>query len=67
MLKGYGATHHHGKESFAILLEEAAALAGQADAAATLARLRDAALADEDGVALRQARAELVTEDALVR
>ncbi|ACZ29354.1 putative indolepyruvate oxidoreductase subunit B [Xylanimonas cellulosilytica DSM 15894] len=61
VLKGYGATHQHGTESFAILLAEAAALAGRPDAAATLVRLRDAALADEDGSALQQARAELAS------
>jgi indolepyruvate ferredoxin oxidoreductase beta subunit len=55
VLKGYGATHEHGQESFALLLAQADALIGRADAAATLVRLRDAALADEDGGALRTA------------
>ncbi|QAY64410.1 indolepyruvate oxidoreductase subunit beta family protein [Xylanimonas allomyrinae] len=59
VLKGYGATHRHGTESFATLLEVAADLVGDPGAAPTLARLRDAALADEDGAALRQARAAL--------
>ena len=55
VLKGYGATHHHGQESFGLLME---ALDGRVDTAAELARLRAAALADEDGGALRAALAE---------
>lgn len=55
VLKGYGATHRHGQESFGLLME---ALDGRVDTAAELARLRAAALADEDGGALRAALAE---------
>ena len=53
VLKGYGETHHHGKESFAKLLDAAERLLGRPDAAARLAQLRAAALADEDGTALQ--------------
>ncbi|MFJ9317204.1 indolepyruvate oxidoreductase subunit beta family protein [Pimelobacter simplex] len=57
VLKGYGATHHHGQESFGLLMDALDGLAGRTDAAAELARLRTAALADEDGGALRAALA----------
>ncbi len=53
VLKGYGATYAHGNDSFALLVQAARQLRGRAGAAATLARLRSAALADEDGAALR--------------
>lgn len=53
VLKGYGATYAHGDDSFALLVTAARALRGRADAATELARLRSAALADEDGAALR--------------
>jgi len=55
VLKGYGATHEHGRESFALLMEAVDAFTGSDDAAARLARLRTAALADEDGATLRSA------------
>ncbi len=50
LLKGYGGTHERGWRNFTTVLE--AALEQPATAAATLRRLREAALADEDGVAL---------------
>lgn len=53
VLKGYGETYAHGNDSFALLVQAARQLRGRAGAAATLARLRSAALADEDGAALR--------------
>ncbi|WP_208826967.1 indolepyruvate oxidoreductase subunit beta family protein [Pseudonocardia alni] len=53
VLKGYGETYAHGNDSFALLNQAARQLRGRAGAAATLARLRSAALADEDGTALR--------------
>lgn len=53
VLKGYGETHHHGKESFGLLMDAVGSLTGRADAAGRLATLRQAALADEDGTALR--------------
>jgi indolepyruvate ferredoxin oxidoreductase, beta subunit len=57
VLKGYGATWAHGAESFRKLMAAADSLAGSPDAAARLARLRAAALADEDGAALDAALA----------
>lgn len=59
VLKGYGATHSHGKESFAKLMNMVPELRGQKDAAKTLRDLIQAALKDEDGVALDQALAGL--------
>lgn len=59
VLKGYGQTHSHGRESFLILMDAAGRLAGRDDAAQTLAKLAAAALKDEDGKALRQAMAGL--------
>lgn len=53
VLKGYGETYAHGNDSFALLSQAARQLRGRDGAAATLARLRSAALADEDGAALR--------------
>jgi indolepyruvate ferredoxin oxidoreductase, beta subunit len=52
VLKGYGATYEHGSESFAKLMDTARSLTGSGDAAAQLAELRAAALADENGAAL---------------
>ena len=54
VLKGYGETHQHGQESFGLLMDAVDALTGRPDAAAALARLRAAALVDEDGAALRR-------------
>jgi indolepyruvate ferredoxin oxidoreductase beta subunit len=51
VLKGYGATHAHGSESFAIPLDAARMLGP--GAANRLAALRAAALVDEDGSTLR--------------
>ena len=55
VLKGYGQTYEHGSESFGILMDAARSVAGGGDAAGRLARLRSAALEDEDGTALRTA------------
>jgi indolepyruvate ferredoxin oxidoreductase beta subunit len=49
VLKGYGATWEHGLESFTRLMGAAARLSGTPGAAEQLARLRAAALTDEDG------------------
>ncbi len=49
VLKGYGATYEHGGDSFDKLMSAAQSLVGSPDAATTLAGLREAALADEDG------------------
>ena len=55
VLKGYGATHEHGRESFALLMAAVDGFGDRTDGPAELRRLRAAALADEDGRALRAA------------
>jgi indolepyruvate ferredoxin oxidoreductase, beta subunit len=52
LIKGYGETHERGWKSFTTLLSRLEVLAARADGAAVLARLHEAALADEDGEAL---------------
>lgn len=49
LVKGYSGTHARSGDRFSRLMEAAEQLLGQPDAAATLARLREAALADEAG------------------
>jgi len=53
VLKGYGSTYEHGSESFALLMKAADDLVGSDGAAARLAELHEAALADEDGTKLK--------------
>ncbi|MBV8704506.1 MAG: hypothetical protein JO118_12440, partial [Acetobacteraceae bacterium] len=55
LVKGYGETHARGWANFQRLMEKADRLAGDPGAAARLASLRAAALADEDGQALAKA------------
>ena len=57
LVKGYGDTHARGRSNFAALLTMSAKLEDRADGAALLGRLREAALADEDGIALAALRA----------
>ncbi|MDE2052161.1 MAG: indolepyruvate oxidoreductase subunit beta family protein [Gammaproteobacteria bacterium] len=52
LIKGYGETHERGWRSFSALLSRLDALTARADGAAVMARLHEAALADEEGVAL---------------
>ena len=52
LIKGYGETHERGWQNFSALLARIDALAGRADGAAVMARLQEAALADEEGLAL---------------
>lgn len=52
LIKGYGETHERGWRSFSALVGQLDALAARADGAAVLARLQEAALADEEGTAL---------------
>jgi indolepyruvate ferredoxin oxidoreductase beta subunit len=52
LIKGYGETHERGWKSFTALLARLETLASRADGAAVLARLHEAALADEEGTAL---------------
>ena len=55
LVKGYSDTHERGVRNFERLMAAAQRLAGRADAAAALAKLREAALADEHGKALDSA------------
>jgi indolepyruvate ferredoxin oxidoreductase beta subunit len=59
LLKGYGDTRARGQERFARLMALVPALAAEPTGAATFARLRRAALADEEGAALERALAEM--------
>jgi indolepyruvate ferredoxin oxidoreductase beta subunit len=52
LIKGYGDTHERGWRSFAALVGQIDALAVRPDGAAVLARLQEAALADEEGATL---------------
>jgi indolepyruvate ferredoxin oxidoreductase beta subunit len=55
LVKGYGDTHARGWTNFRRLMLEVDRLVGKPDAAARLAMLCDAALADENGQALAKA------------
>ena len=55
LVKGYGDTHARGWANFQRLMQEADRLAGEPGAAARLAALCTAALADENGQALAKA------------
>jgi indolepyruvate ferredoxin oxidoreductase beta subunit len=59
LVKGYGDTYERGWRNFSLLLEQLSALAPRADGGAQLARLIEAALADEEGAALRSQIAAL--------
>lgn len=59
LVKGYGETHERGWRSFTALLARVESLAARADGAAVLARLHEAALADEEGKALAKELAAL--------
>jgi indolepyruvate ferredoxin oxidoreductase, beta subunit len=49
LIKGYGETHERGSRNFETLVGQLDLLAARSDGAVLLARLQDAALADEDG------------------
>ncbi|MBW4052762.1 MAG: indolepyruvate oxidoreductase subunit beta family protein [Proteobacteria bacterium] len=59
LIKGYGETHERGWRSFSALLANLDALAARADGAAVMARLHEAALADEEGQLLAKELAGL--------
>ena len=67
LLKGYGDTRRRGQERFARLMDLVPAVAAKPTGAATFARLRKAALADEEGAALDKALAEVRAESAAPR
>jgi indolepyruvate ferredoxin oxidoreductase beta subunit len=52
LIKGYGETHERGWRSYTRLVAQLDKLAQRSDGAAVLARLQEAALADEEGKAL---------------
>ena len=60
LIKGYGDTHSRGMSNFDAIMEALPGLRTHDDAAAAVCRLSEAALADEDGVALQAALAEAV-------
>jgi indolepyruvate ferredoxin oxidoreductase beta subunit len=49
LIKGYGETHERGWRNYTRILEKLDTLAARSDGAAVLARLQEAALADEEG------------------
>jgi indolepyruvate ferredoxin oxidoreductase beta subunit len=53
LVKGYSDTHARGQSKFDKVMATAAKLEGRSDAADWVRRLREAALQDEDGIALR--------------
>lgn len=59
LVKGYGETHERGWRNFCALLERVDVLATRSDGGAVLARLTEAALADEEGAGLRKELAAL--------
>ena len=64
LIKGYGETHERGWRSFCSLVAQLERLRTRADGAQRLARLQEAALADEEGTALAQELAALAGGDA---
>jgi indolepyruvate ferredoxin oxidoreductase beta subunit len=59
LIKGYGETHERGWRNFSALLTRLDALAARADGPAVMARLQQAALADEEGMTLAKELAAL--------
>jgi indolepyruvate ferredoxin oxidoreductase beta subunit len=59
LIKGYSDTHARGLSNFRSIMSALAGVKAAPDPAATLARLRDAALKDEDGAALNAALSKL--------
>jgi indolepyruvate ferredoxin oxidoreductase beta subunit len=57
LVKGYGETHERGSSNLDRILSKAQTLQGSADAAAHVRKLRAAALADDEGIALSEALA----------
>jgi indolepyruvate ferredoxin oxidoreductase, beta subunit len=59
LVKGYGETHERGWRNFTVLFAQVDSLAARSDGGSVLARLIDAALADEEGIRLRSEIAAL--------
>jgi indolepyruvate ferredoxin oxidoreductase beta subunit len=64
LVKGYGETHERGWRSFTALVGQLDVLAQRPDGAAVLARLQQAALADEEGSALAKELAAIAAASA---
>jgi len=64
LVKGYGETHERGWRNFTVLLRQVEALAARSDGGTVMARLIDAALADEEGETLRREIAALHSAQA---
>jgi indolepyruvate ferredoxin oxidoreductase beta subunit len=59
LVKGYGETHERGWRNFTALVDKLEMLAARSDGAVVLARLQEAALADEEGKTLARELAAL--------
>ena len=57
LIKGYSDTHERGHSKFDLVMDAVSDMSGQKDASERVVRLRKAALADEEGVALSHALA----------
>ncbi len=55
LLKGYGSTHERGMHNVSVIMAALAGFRGEANAHRRLRALKQAALADEDGIALQEA------------
>jgi len=55
LIKGYGDTHHRGLHNYGLIYQAYETFKDQADCAEQLKRLKEAALKDENGVALAEA------------
>src|SRR5690606_25151204 len=62
LIKGYGDTYERGLRKFEAIMGAIDGLRRSGDAADAVRRLREAALADEEGAALRRLLAELEQE-----
>jgi indolepyruvate ferredoxin oxidoreductase beta subunit len=60
LIKGYGDTYERGYRNFQLLMSQLGALTARADGPDALARLHAAALADEEGAALKRELAAVV-------
>jgi indolepyruvate ferredoxin oxidoreductase beta subunit len=65
LIKGYGETHERGWRNFSALVERLDLLAERPDGATVLARLQEAALADEEGTALARELAAVTSLSGL--
>lgn len=59
LVKGYGDTHVRGRKNFDALMEALIVLRGKRDAAVSVHKLRESALADEDGAAFARTLREV--------